>query len=166
MQPDVIVAKLSQTILPSTIEDNETKGSGNQASSPRTANTTTAITSYLEQPWNSSNFFGAVYYSRKQYSTTCVEFNGEPGRQEDREEITVRYRGPAWLVNRAWQVEAFRSNSGWKICPRAFNIIPPDSFVFQVAEAGDVGTFRAMFQARQASPFDCDETGWTVLHVF
>ena len=45
------------------------------------------------------------------------------------------------------------------------NIIPRDSRLFKCSARGDFQGVRELFASREASPFDCDEEGYTVLHL-
>ena len=117
------------------------------------------------QPWVFSSFLGTVEYSKRPNRGIKSGETNAPDWREEREEIIAQYRGPAWLVNRAWRLQASRATFGWTFRPRSFSVIPRDSAVFALATRGDTDGLKGLFSARSASPFDCDPTGWTVLHV-
>jgi len=57
------------------------------------------------------------------------------------------------------------SYGGWKCSLRGYSRRPFDSPVFEAAIFGDAETLQAMFQAGEASPYDCDEFGTSLLMV-
>lgn len=69
------------------------------------------------------------------------------------------------FMNWAWDVEFCRSRSGWNINLHTYNIIPTNSLVFRLAKEGDERGLLDIFAGRQASPFDVDEDGRSLLSV-
>jgi hypothetical protein len=84
---------------------------------------------------------------------------------EEYQEVLAWYRGPAWLVNRAWKFHATKVYNGWDFNIRQYNVIPRESLVFSYAVDGNVKGLQELFDTRQASPLDCDDQGLTPLHV-
>jgi len=70
-----------------------------------------------------------------------------------------------YFMNWAWDVEFCKSRSGWNINLRTYNIIPSGSLVFELAGEGDVKGLLDLFAGGQASPFDVDEYGCSLLTV-
>jgi hypothetical protein len=48
---------------------------------------------------------------------------------------------------------------------QVYNVVPPNSPIFEMTESGDVIGTQELFRTRQASPFDRTEGGYTVLDV-
>lgn len=86
-------------------------------------------------------------------------------RNAQRKTRTFHYRKVLYLMNWAWDIEVCRSHSGWNSSLRTYNIIPSDSLVFKLAGGGDVRGLLDLFAKRQASPFDVDEDGCSLLSV-
>ncbi len=113
-----------------------------------------------------STLFGSIRYSKRYRSYSKTSRVGRIARsQEAGEEIVARYRAPAWLMNRAWEVQVSRVISGWTLQPRTFNVIPRSSPLFILVEVNNVEGIRELFQEKKASPYDCNELGITALHV-
>ncbi len=123
------------------------------------------LSSYVSRPWTLPNLLGAVYYKRRRYPAKKASGSDNSGKLEEREDIIARYRGPAWLVNRAWQIQASKALRGWNISLRTSNVIRRSSPVFDLVSKGDTEGLQALFSNGSASPSDCDENGWTMLHV-
>ena len=117
------------------------------------------------QYWSFSSVFGAIRYSRRTYSRIKKNHLDDGYREEKREEILAEYRTPPWLINRIWRIQALRAVSGWKYSPRSYNIVPNTSIVFKYLENHNISGIQELFSQRQASPFDCDESGRSLLHV-
>jgi len=117
------------------------------------------------QSWTNSSLFGTIKHSRRRYSTIKRRHLDEPGRREEREEIIARYLAPAWLINRAWSIQAIHASSGWTFSPRSYTIVPRNSIILQHLRDGNVEGIRELFGRREASPYDCDELGCSLLYV-
>ena len=81
--------------------------------------------------------------------------------------LLAGFRPPWWLRGVLYAVElrASMSYGGWKCSLRGYSRRPFDSPVFEAAIFGDAETLQAMFQAGEASPYDCDEFGTSLLMV-
>jgi len=77
------------------------------------------------------------------------------------------FRPPWWLrgVLYGLELRVGMSYGGWKFSLRGYSMRPSDSPVFRAAVSGDAETLQAMFQAGEASPYDCDEFGTSLLMV-
>lgn len=84
-----------------------------------------------------------------------------PNRQCRRLSITL----PKWMSECVWEVEMRRQHTGWQLTYRSYNIQPWDSLIFKVVRKGQLGKMRELFSSREASPFDRDYLGRTLLHV-
>lgn len=151
MQYDLVAKQLSQPSPESTAIMPENASSENNK-----------LSSYVSRPWTLPNLLGAVYYKRRRY---LAKNTIGSDKLEEREDIIAMYRGPAWLINRAWQIQASKAMCGWNISLRTSNVIRRSSPVFDLASNGDIEGLQVLFSNGKASPFDCDETGWTILHV-
>lgn len=64
-----------------------------------------------------------------------------------------------------WDLVMTKSYGGWEFSLRPLNIRPNDSLVFDYATNGNVSGLLKMFSSGEASPFDHDEAGRSLLHV-
>ncbi len=117
------------------------------------------------QTWTTSGLFGTFHYSKRRYSVFRRRNLDEPGRREERDEIIAYYCAPAWLINRAWRIQGLHASSGWTFSPRSYNVISRSSIIFQHIVAGNVDGIQELFKRREASPYDCDEHGYSLLYV-
>ena len=108
--------------------------------------------------WTLRDLLGSFTNRKGQYA-------GTQGRVVPSEMMTVRYRATAWIMNRVWELQTRYAYTGWTFVPRLNNMIPYDSLVFQYASRDDVRGLQELFHMRKASPSDCNEWGWTPLHV-
>ena len=81
--------------------------------------------------------------------------------------VSVAFRPPWWLtsVTYAWSLSLERSWAGWRAQWRHYSVRPDDSPVFAAVYARDVQTLMNLFDSREATPFDCDEGGQSLIHV-
>lgn len=91
--------------------------------------------------------------------------NGGDKADVERHEIRVYFRAPAWLLNRAWELEGRRACFGWNFNLSTHNFIASKSDIFKYAQTRGVNDIKDLFKNHSASPFDTDEFGQTVLHV-
>jgi len=86
-------------------------------------------------------------------------------RDKQRKTRTFHCRKVLYFMIWALDVEFAKSRSGWNINLRTYNIIPSGSLVFGLAREGDVRGLLDLFAGGQASPFDVDEIGRSLLSV-
>ncbi len=79
--------------------------------------------------------------------------------------FAARIQSPVWLSRRALDVHYSASYSGWKIRLRPWTRQPASSEVFQFVEKNDIAGMQRLFESGEASPYDRDQHGWTLLHV-
>jgi hypothetical protein len=118
--------------------------------------------------WQLTSVFSALGHLTcytKQYSENDHRVIEGCDNTDKYQEVMAWYRGPAWLVNRAWAFHATKAFNGWDFSIRQYNVIPSDSLVFKYAQIGNNLGLQELFERGEASPFDCDERGWTALHV-
>lgn len=86
-------------------------------------------------------------------------------RRHKREQDLFRFRTPTWLTSRVCETRISRACSGWTVHLSSYHVRPEDASVFSFAEQGDVGNLRRLFESGEASPFDRNPGGETLLHV-
>ncbi|TGO57569.1 hypothetical protein BCON_0064g00390 [Botryotinia convoluta] len=65
-----------------------------------------------------------------------------------------------------WELCAYQqSTSRWAFTLRTYSIVDYSAPIMELARDGDVAGMQQLFQTRQASPFDVDKHGETLLHV-
>lgn len=65
-----------------------------------------------------------------------------------------------------WELCAYqRLVSGWTFTLRTYNVVDSNAPIMGLACCGDLAGMQQLFQTRQASPFDIDKDGITLLHV-
>lgn len=171
VQPDIIVAKLSQrtmSVAPLQVEalaprclstlpvDNKATG---------TATTVAAPCERYDQSWSLRNVFGTIQYSRNHHSITRRRHRDDNSKKQELEVIIAQYRGPWWLVNQVWRIQAVKASYGWKFCPRTYNVIPRSSPVLECIRTNNVEGLQSLFTKREASFDDCDEYDFMPLAV-
>jgi hypothetical protein len=81
--------------------------------------------------------------------------------------LKARFQTPTWLfgVSRAIELYECRMHAGWNFNIQVYNVVPYDSQIFEMARSGDVIGIQDLFRTGQASPFNQDPHGFTVLDV-
>jgi hypothetical protein len=81
--------------------------------------------------------------------------------------FVARLRAPVWfsLTRRALEICGYRSPSGWNFTIQTYYVVPWYSDIFDLIQEGNISGTRDLFERREASPFDQDEDGRTVLQV-
>lgn len=74
---------------------------------------------------------------------------------------------PSWMSPeaRSWEFQAQRAIAGWNFSLRSYSVRPQDAHVFNVVVSGDVSTMLSLFKSGQASLYDRDSEGASLLHV-
>lgn len=76
------------------------------------------------------------------------------------------FLSPKWLAHAAYEVEWRGAHFGpTQITLRLYNTRPNDSLIFKCLKMGDFLGMLHLFSNHQASPFDRDEDGQSLLHV-
>lgn len=70
-----------------------------------------------------------------------------------------------WARRRVFEFLGYNAPSGWDAVIRVYNIVPCWSDIFIAAWNGDIAKVQRLFQDKEASPFDRDELGYTLLDV-
>ena len=129
-----------------------------------TCNDESTYRSSTMQKWLAPSFFGAITWKYK---------NDANGRSDDqssnymgrRSELTVQVRSPTWFSQKAWDLILCNSYSGFNFHSRVYSIVPMDAPIFQCVKKGDLPGMYELFDKGQASPFDRDASGRTLLQV-
>ena len=124
-----------------------------------------AASSRYDQAWCIGSLFRKFRYRRKRYSMIKGSDPTYFRRRQNTEEIVAEYYGPSWLINRVWRLQAFKGPSGWTFSPRTYNVVPAESLVFSYVEENNLSGLQELFSMKLASPFDCDNYGFTPLMV-
>ena len=175
LQPDIIHARIMRALPSGTFQspialqnhqnDILAPVSSREATGTRVQSSGTQSYQAFWQLTGTFNILGNLRLSRRSYQKKNPKKSDSFQDLETHEEVRAWYRGPAWLVNRAWAFHAVKARNGWDCCFRQYNIIPSSSPVFRHAGRGNVMGLRELFDTNQASPWDCDNNGWTPLHV-
>jgi hypothetical protein len=81
--------------------------------------------------------------------------------------LKARFQTPKWLfgVSRAIEIYECRVHAGWNFNIQVYNVVSGSSPIFRMAGSGDVIGIQDLFRTGQASPFDQNPHGFTVLDV-
>ncbi|KAK4061481.1 uncharacterized protein Triagg1_10338 [Trichoderma aggressivum f. europaeum] len=72
---------------------------------------------------------------------------------------------PKWLSTSVYEFMSEPAIAGWTYTYRVYNIIPNDSEIIKKINSGDLIGVREMFNNRDASPFDRNAAGGSLLYV-
>lgn len=72
---------------------------------------------------------------------------------------------PKWLSTSVYEFMSAPAIAGWTYSYRIYNIIPDDSEIIKKIASGDLIGVREMFSNRDASPFDRNAAGRSLLYV-
>lgn len=77
----------------------------------------------------------------------------------------LRLQLPTWVSQRVFDLQTYRANLGWQICLKPW--IKRDSYgkIFKCVDRGKPLDFEKALAAGEASLFDRDRLGGTLLHV-
>jgi hypothetical protein len=112
-----------------------------------------------------SPFGNFALHSTSSYGTSLGRSSGIK-RETGCSQYYLQIRPPSWLTRRVWDILASNSSSGFKLCLRVYSIVPSDSRVFRSARMGDINGLLDLFNKKLASPFDRNEYGETLIHVY
>ncbi|XDG07273.1 hypothetical protein ABKA04_006888 [Annulohypoxylon sp. FPYF3050] len=123
---------------------------------------------HKNNPSDSESSNTRVFHYRKGKSSVFVESSafGSVGFVSTPQGFTVNTQPPGWLTNvlSAWSINIAKSYSGWKVHLRSYSIRPQRSLIFRLSQQDNVHKLQAMFDSGEASPFDRDPYGATILH--
>jgi len=82
--------------------------------------------------------------------------------------LKARLQTRKWLfggISRAEELYESRVQASYDFSIQVYNVIPSEYPIFRLTGVGDIAGVRELFSTGQASPFDRDENGLTVLDV-
>jgi hypothetical protein len=81
--------------------------------------------------------------------------------------LKARFVTPKWLfgASRAIEIYESRATAGWNVNIQVYNVVSPQSPIFGLIGKGCIAGIQQLFSTGQASPFDRDSSGWTLLDV-
>lgn len=82
-----------------------------------------------------------------------------------KEEVWFRLYLPRWFVQQQWVICALRATSGWRFNFHIYNILPDESPIFDLVVSGEIEAVKAALSSKQASIYDENQCGLTLLHV-
>ncbi|KAJ0418889.1 nucleoside phosphorylase domain-containing protein [Aspergillus carlsbadensis] len=112
-------------------------------------------------------FFGTFYY-RAQAIQKRVAVEDESSEHTEIKR-TIIFHPASWFrrlgVHYGFNAFANYQRQSWQYGLRPVHVIPDDSLVFRFCETGNVDAVREMLIHGEASIYDADTRGWTLLHV-
>jgi len=117
----------------------------------------------LLKTMTSKYFLGLVQYrARSLKSIPIITIADDVGEIEEK---IINIDPPTWLLARRYIVHIKRVSGGWDWKLRTYNIVPPHSLVFIHCTNGETESLQSLFNSGQASPFDINPDGNTLIHV-
>ena len=117
------------------------------------------------------NLFGTFSIS-SEARQTVESLRKTPDQIEDQDVVhstSIRIRPATWLVRlgiRYGLDYAFEHNAhAWKHTLTTFRPVPSDALIFSACKEGDISLVGELLANGDASVWDCNDTGWTPLHV-
>jgi hypothetical protein len=174
LQPDIIVSKMKQLSAPEPNTDSNLRGvdliSSEQPAVPSITALLNRTRSMSSQITGSYSFWIpmlSIHYERASvYSTQSHMQNEEVNKRlESRHKLRARMRGPISILNRFWEMSGHNAENGWKISIRTYSIIPYNSLTLGYIRKGNIEGLKDLFGKGEASPYDADISGGTLLFV-
>jgi hypothetical protein len=81
------------------------------------------------------------------------------------EKKTITLTSTRWWSSRIIELQAIQQGSRWTFNLRPWQVVSPDSMVFDFCREGDLRNVQRLFSKGLASPFDVTPDGDTALHV-
>jgi hypothetical protein len=76
---------------------------------------------------------------------------------------TLRFKTPSWWSGVIYELSSHPQISTYRF--RTYNVVHHGSEILRSVQEGDSNKVRHLFQTRQASPYDVDAKGHSLLHV-
>lgn len=78
----------------------------------------------------------------------------------------ARLQLPRWILHKTWDFQFYRSYDGWRFQLKNWNIRSNDSPIFRHVEDGRTDLILELFDRSEASLYDVNEKGHTLIEVF
>lgn len=106
-----------------------------------------------------------TYFHTQSNSETVAYVDRRPARRRVRQNTTTLLVLQNLWLGKRFEIIRERSPGISTFTIRTYNILPVDMPAFRLAGQGDVAGMQALFQAKEATIFDRDVDGDTLLHV-
>lgn len=123
-------------------------------------------------PWKKPSFFGGFTYKQSQVSMyPCSTGKASYWGAISRHHANVfpvhqlRLQLPRWISQRVFDLQTYRANVGWQICLKPWIKRHSYSKTFNDVRYGKLSDVEKALAVGDASLFDRDENGGTMLHV-
>jgi hypothetical protein len=165
LQPDIIVTRLSTTIVVSSSRSiTKLDGVTGTSFQPQVAETSKSNSNDLVTQhysyWSTSSswlklLFGSLAYHRQ----------NSQRRGRNRQLLHARYTFPELFTTRVWEVAGCRSMPDWSVNFRTYRIIPDDAPILEAIKRGDILRVQSLLASKAAFVTDRDDLGTGLLHV-
>jgi hypothetical protein len=123
---------------------------------------TNTLNFYLD----TKNLFGTVYFRTQWFRVTCHANEPQSPDVGSWEETEVSFiLQPAPWVCMKYDFDVTRSSRELRNAIKAYQIIPDDSVVIKLCEAGNLSKLQSLISGGSASIRDVTTNGWSLLHV-
>jgi hypothetical protein len=164
LQPDIIIARISNTITSSNTAKTVTNDtncdiqSASEEDTPISASNGLVVKQYESWTLSSSwlQFLLGSVQCRKGYSKH---------KGKERQEMNTKYQLPAWLSTRVWECKGYETLSGWRLNFQTYRILPRHSRFFDLVRDGNIHGVQDMVATHEAFVSDRDHLERTALHV-
>ncbi|KAF4872760.1 hypothetical protein CGCSCA1_v008108 [Colletotrichum siamense] len=105
-------------------------------------------------PWQKPSFFGGFTYKQSKnsfYANSAVH--------------QIRLQLPRWMSQRVFDLQTYRAQVGWQICLKPWIKRPTYGKTFNDVRYGKLADVEKALAVGDASLFDRDEEGGTLLHI-
>jgi hypothetical protein len=115
----------------------------------------------------SRTLFGIIYY-RTQVTHSRIMIAGEAAEQTETKKTLV-FHPASWFrrlgMRYGFNAVASYQQGCWQCNLRPVHVVPDDALIFRFCELGNIEAVREMITRGDASIYDTDSRGWSLLHV-
>jgi hypothetical protein len=121
----------------------------------------------ISQEYSLVTPFVKTFAKSRSYQSTIIRSSEETHRTSESDVKCVFYPNACGkFLGLSWGLlVSARSTSGWQFSIQPFRAVAEDSLIFEFCRNGNLEGVRALFERREASPWDRDPTGQTPLWV-
>lgn len=138
LQPDIITSRITQLV---------------RVESDRSASPHSSKSSSIAREEDSSPY------------SICAGCKTKSSRPEPTQSAWLRRKFRSALLRRAWYLEIYRSQQGWKTSLLTYDYVSPDSLVITYTTEGNVEALRGLFSRKEASPFTIYDKVYPTGHI-